>query len=176
MFEQLSNKYIMQRLSRQVLTEVLWLSISLVLSVILAFMIFGKMLFSGITDLHFHDTYFVLAGVHALPPVFLVVTFAVYVVKVFRDAFKQVLANWILVLTGVAAIIMFAFFIKWLSMIFTGGWTSYPPLSALGDTQLSQPTLDTGAGLMITCLSVIQFAILVILLYATYRWGKSKNS
>ena len=76
------------------------------------------MLFSGITDLHLFDTYFVLDSLHALLPVFLLVTFAVYVIKVFRDAFKQVLANWILVLTGLAVIMTFAFFIKRLSGIF----------------------------------------------------------
>jgi multisubunit Na+/H+ antiporter MnhC subunit len=134
------------------------------------------MFFSEVTDLHLFDTYFVLDSLQALLPVFLLVTFTVYVIKVFRDAFKQVLANWILVLTGLAVVITFAFFIKGLSGIFAGDFTSYPPLPRSGETQLSQATRDPAARFIITGLSVIQFAVLIILLYATYRSQKSRNT
>jgi hypothetical protein len=156
------------------LTELSWLCISLALSTILAFIIFGRRLFSGITELHLFDTYFVLDSLHALLPVFLVVTFAVYGIKVFRSSFSQAFSNWILLLTGLAVIITFTFFIELLQS-FAGSLTSYPPLSASGQTQFTKPTPDPAARFMITCLNVIQFTVLIILLYTTYRWGKSRK-
>src|SRR5687768_13289462 len=110
----------MQTISRRILNELSWLGMSLILSAILAFIIFGGRLFSGITDLHLFDTYFVLDSLHALLPVFLVVTFTVYAVKVFRGAFSQVLSNWILLLTGFIILITFTFFINRLSPGFAG--------------------------------------------------------
>jgi magnesium-transporting ATPase (P-type) len=164
----------MQKLTRQVLNEILWLAFSLGVAILLAFLMFGRTLLNDTLDIHLHDTYFVIAHSYILIPIFFIVTFIVYFIKELRMSYRRTLPNWILISTGLILVIALTFLIKTLSQFFTGDWTLYPPLSALGPDKVPELTQDPATKFLITFFTGMQFAILIMLLFASYRWGRQK--
>jgi heme/copper-type cytochrome/quinol oxidase subunit 1 len=165
----------MQGQSRQIFKELIWLAVSLGLTMLLGLFLLGRHFLTGTLDIHVHDTYFVIAHLHILLPMFLLVTFIVYFTKSFRNSFKRTLSNWILVVTGLILVITLTFLIEIFSQFFTGGWTLYPPLSALGPDKVPELTQDPIAKFITNLLSVVQVVVLLMLLFATYRWGTQKS-
>lgn len=167
---------IMQKVSRQVFIEIIWLTVSTGLAFLLALLLFGRNFFSDTTDIHLHDTYFVINPFHILLPTSLLMTFIVYFIKEFRNSFRRTLPNLILIITGLILVIALTFLIKTFSQVLTGGWTLYPPLSALGPDKVSELTQDPVAKFVTNFFTVIQFIVLIMLLFAAYRWGKQRQT
>lgn len=166
----------MQKVTRQFFIELLWLAISLGLTILLALSFFGRTFLAGKLDIHLRDTYFVVSPMKILLPMFLLVTFIIYFLKELRNSFRITLSNWILAVLGFTLIIALAFLVKNFAQDFTGGWTVYPPLSALGpgkDRELTQqyPISEVIANFLMA----IQIGILIMLLFVTYRWGIQKR-
>jgi heme/copper-type cytochrome/quinol oxidase subunit 1 len=166
----------MQKVSRQVFIEVIWLTVSLGLTLLLSLFLFGKNFLSDTVDIHLHDTYFVIAPFHILLPIFFLVTFIVYFIKEFRNSYRRTLANWILIIIGLALIIALTFLIKAFSQFFTGGWTLYPPLSALGPDKVPELTQDPVTKFITNFFAVVQVLILSMLLFVAFRWGTQKRN
>ncbi len=166
----------MQKVSRQVFIELIWLTLSLGLTLFLSLFIFGRNFLSNTVDIHLHDTYFVIAPFHILLPIFFLLTFIVYFIKEFRNSFQRTLPNWILIIIGLALVIALTFLIKAFSQFFIGGWTLYPPLSALGPDKVPELTKDPVTKIITNFFTVMQFISLTMLLYAVYRWGRQKRS
>jgi heme/copper-type cytochrome/quinol oxidase subunit 1 len=166
----------MQRISGQIIREILWLTVSLELTLLLSLFLFGRNFVSGTIDIHLHDTYFVITHFHILLPIFFLVTFMVYFVKELRNSFRRTLSNWILIIIGVAVIIALTFLIKTFFHFFTGGSTLYPPLSALGPDKVPELTQDPVAKFIINLFTVIQIIILMMLLFVAFRWGIQKQN
>lgn len=152
------------------------------LTVLIAAFLFGKTFLKGELDLHFHDTYFVISPWLILTPLFLLLTFITYFIKENRNSFKRTLSNWLLAVVGVTLIVMLTFLIQTFSQFLIGGWTSYPPLSALGvadnlsDQTISELTLDPVAKFITSFLTIIQSIILILLLYFVFRWGTQRHT
>ena len=166
----------MQKISRQVFIEIIWLTISLGLTLLLSLFLFGKNFLNDTIDIHLHDTYFVIAPLHILLPIFLLVTFIVYFGKEFRNSFRRTLPNWILIMIGLTLIIALTFLIKTFSQFFTGGWTLYPPLSALGPDKIPELTQDPVTKFITNFFTVLQVLILTILLFVAFRCGTQKRN
>ncbi len=166
----------MQKVSRQIFRELLWLTASLCLTFILAWFLFGWTFLKGDLDLHLHDTYFVISRWLILTPLFLMVTFITYFIKEFRKRFSKRFPNWLIVITGMTLIILLTFLIQTFSQFLIGGWTSYPPLSALDvEDKISELTQDPIAKFITSFLTVIQIVVLLMLLFFVYRWGTQKQ-
>ena len=132
----------MQKVLRQIFIEIIWLTVSLGLTTFLALFLFGNSFLSNTVDIHLHDTYFVIAPLHILLPLFFMVTFIVYFTKELRKSFRRTFPNWILIISGLTLVIALTFLTKIFSKFFTGGWNLYPPLSALGPDKISELTED----------------------------------
>jgi heme/copper-type cytochrome/quinol oxidase subunit 1 len=161
----------MQKVSKQVLNEFIWLTVSLGLTLLLSLFLFGKNSLRGTIDIHLHDTYFVIAHFRILLPFFFFVTFIIYFIKEFRNSFRRTLPNWILVIIGLTLVIALTFLIKTFSQFFTGGWTVYPPLSALGPDKVPELTQDPVTKFITIFLTIVQFLVLTTLLFVAFRWG-----
>ena len=166
----------MQKRSGQVFIEIIWLTISLVLTLLISLFLFGRRFLSDTIDIHLHDTYFVIAPFDILPQIIFLVTFILYFLRGFRNSFQQTLPNWMLLIFGLALVISLTFLIQTFSQFFTGGFTIYPPLSALGPDKIPELTQDPAAKFITSFLTVIQIVILLALLFYVYRWGKQKTS
>ena len=165
----------MQKVSRQVFIEIIWLTVSFGLTILLSLFLFGRNFLSDTIDIHLHDTYFVIAPFHVLLPFFFLVTFIVYFIKEFRNSFRRTLPNWILIVIGLTLVIALTFLIKTFSQFFTGGWTLYPPLSALGPDKVPELTQDPVTKFITNIFTVVQLLVLTMLLFVTFRWGTQKR-
>lgn len=96
-----------------------------------------------------------------LTSVLLLITFIYFFTRVFRSSAKQTTAFIIALVAGVIFIVL-------LDHI-TYGWTSYPPLSSLGRSQL---TAEKYSLILLSVKGIIAIAIAFLLL----RWSKLKNN
>jgi hypothetical protein len=166
----------MRKVTRQFFIELLWLAISLGLTTLLARFFFGRTFLTGKLDIHLRDTYFLVSPMKILLLMFLLVTFIIYFLKGLRNSFRVTLSNWILAVIGLGVIIGLTSFVRNFSQHFTGGWTAYPPLSALGPGKVRELTQQYPISEVIAnFLMVIQLVILIMLLFVTYRWGIKKR-
>ena len=166
----------MQKVSRPIFIEVLWLTVSLGLTLLLSLFLFGKNFLSDTVDIHLHDTYFVIAPFHILLPIFFLVTFILYFIKEFHNSYRRTLPNWILIIVGLTLVIALTFVIKTFSQFFLGGWTLYPPLSALGPDKAPELTQDPVTKFITNIFTVVQVLVLTMLLFVTFRWGTQKGN
>jgi heme/copper-type cytochrome/quinol oxidase subunit 1 len=165
----------MQKLSRQILVEPLWLTLSLGLTIFLIMLLFGWSFPQETIDIHLHDTMFVISRWHILTPFFFLVTFIIYFIKEFPKSFSRALPNWLLILIGLILIICLTFLIQTFSQFLIGGWTQYPPLSGLGPEKDPEMTQDPVTRFITNFFTVIQIAVLLMLLFVAYRWGTQKQ-
>jgi heme/copper-type cytochrome/quinol oxidase subunit 1 len=166
----------MQKISRQVFSEVLWLTFSFGMTLLLSLFLFGRSFLSETIDIHLHDTYFVIAPFYILLPIFFLVTFIVYCIKEFRNSFRRTLQNWILIIIGLTLVFTLTILIKMFSQVFTGGFTLYPPLSALGPDKAPELTQDPAASVITNFFTLLQVLVLAMLLLIAFRWGAQKHN
>lgn len=165
----------MQKTSRHIFTEMIWLAVSFGVTCALLFLLFGKTILHNSTDIHIHDTYFIVPAMYVIPPLLLLVIFLVFFIRAYRIAFCLAFSNRILLISGVSLVITLTLLIKPLSQTFTASWTVYPPLSALGPNNFPELRQNPVPALITNCLTVIQLLILAMLLFAEYRWGRYKK-
>jgi heme/copper-type cytochrome/quinol oxidase subunit 1 len=161
----------MTKNNKQFLLELLWLALSLGLTILLLSFLFGLSLSQNTIDIHLHDTMFVISRWHFFSPLFFLVIFIIYFIKEFRKSFSRTLPNLLLIIAGMTLVILLTFLIQTFSQFLTGGWTLYPPLSALGPDEVPEMTQDTVTKFITNFLTVIQIVVLLMLLFVTYRWG-----
>lgn len=166
----------MQKISSQLLLEFLWLTLSLVLTTFLALFFFGQSFLNGDLDLHLHDTYFVISKWLVLTPLLLTVTFLLYLIKTRFKKLKTIFSYWVIVISGLTLIVSLTIIIKIVSQFATGGWTLYPPLSALGPDKISELKPDPLSTLIANSLTIVQFVVLVITLVISYRLGTRRQT
>jgi heme/copper-type cytochrome/quinol oxidase subunit 1 len=120
-------------IKKQLYTELMWLVI-VVLVAVCADKFFLIADGSSSFDLNLHDTYFVTKASNFYFVDIVVIGFISYLARATIMVYKSFCTTLILVIFNVLAIWMLApFFIQLLEIIKpnTGGWTIYPPLSAL---------------------------------------------
>lgn len=161
--------------TRSMLTEFVWLIASAALTAILVFLCFGLVSINATVDIHLYDTYFVIAPWWLQTPVFLLITFIIYFIKEFRKSFTRRLPNWILLIAGLGLVIALTFLINTFSQFSFGGSTLYPPLSNLGADQEAELTQDPVSKFLTNLFIALQVVTLIMLIFAAYRWGKSKK-
>ena len=122
----------MQKVGRQILMEVLWLTVSLGITILIISMLFRWSFTNETIDIHLYENIYLVNKWHILIPLFLLVTFLIYFIKEFRPSFRRNLANTLLVIVGSTLVVSITILTRAISQSFITGWTIYPPLSALG--------------------------------------------
>lgn len=120
-------------------------------------------------DIHLHDSYFVIDTLHFWAILFLLAHFIVNTLFSFNTIYFSHIANTIL-LIEIFVVYYVAAFIANLWSSFSGGWSSYPPLSALRIEQTSA----THQPLFSFSLLTIPFAIYALIF--CYRWAQWANN
>ena len=90
-----------------ILIELMWLTLSLAISLLVSLFLFGQGLLTGSIDLQLYDTYFVLSPFWAIFPLFLIVGFLVFLIKEWRNRFRRKLPTLILCTLGLFLIVLF---------------------------------------------------------------------
>ena len=163
----------MQKVGRQILMEVLWLTVSLGITILIISMLFRWSFTNETIDIHLYENIYLVNKWHILIPLFLLVTFLIYFIKEFRTSFRRNLANTLLVIVGSTLIVSITILTRAISQSFITGWTIYPPLSALGP---GDPVVahDPATKAILNILIIVQILILLMLLIVAYSWGSKK--
>ncbi|HEY0057490.1 MAG TPA: hypothetical protein VGB56_00060 [Flavisolibacter sp.] len=160
---------------RAILIELIWLAIAFMAAILFCRSIFLWNFRSGTLGLHVHDTYLVFSAGTIIVPVFLLMAFIVYFIKEARKRFRRGFPNVILLAAGLLLVILLAYANREVIKMGTsirGGWTSYPPLSALPDVVPGTPELEPFAALVTNVLTALQIIITIALLFAAFHWGR----
>ena len=163
----------MKKALRQIIAEVVWLVLSLGITILIVLLLSNLSFAEETIDIHIHDTMYVMNRWHILMPTYLLVTFLIYFIKEFRNLFSRNFPNTLLIIAGFACVISLTWLIKMLSPL-GGGWTIYPPLSALGENY-PVVTHDPATKFILNFLAIVQMVVLFFLLFVIYRWGKQRS-
>ena len=156
--------------TRNLLRDLLWLCFAFSISMVV-FIIFLKWDGNSDTiDIHYHDTYFVLAPEQVLIFLFIVITFLLFFILEALKKFRRVVPNILLLLTGLGLVILFGLTSTWLGSM--NSWTIYPPLSELEEGYTHEP--DTLPYISKILLS-LQIIWIVFLLVIVYMWGRQRR-
>ena len=159
---------------RSILTELSCLAVAIIVTILICRFVFLWDFSRDTLGLQLHDSYFVISAVSIIVPLFLLITFILYFIREIRTSFSRTLPNIILFVTGLLLIVMLAFLNKQFIRLGTtmGGWTIYPPLSALPEVQHRGSILNPAASVVTNTLTVLQMVVTIALLYSAFRWGK----
>ncbi len=166
-------------MNRPISKEILWLSLTFGISVLLLSLLFGGNVFRDSSNINFHDSYFVISNWLILFVLFLFLTFFLYFTKELAQYFKRVMPNWILTISGLFLIITLTILIRTFSIFSTFSTYShnlllYPPSSSLDSDKYAQLTDNQSVQFIITLLTVTQTVVLIMLVFACYCWGVQK--
>jgi hypothetical protein len=159
---------------KPILKEVCWIAAAAGVTVLITVLLWGKLFLNHDLDIHFHDTYIVLDRWHILLPVFLFSCFLLYFIKEKRNSFKNSFQNWIFLVSGLLLLIFLSYFVSFFSKMSTN-WTVYPPLSGLGNTNWFNTEVNHFVKPIVLGLFIVQFLVLLLLLYFLYGWGKNRR-
>ena len=162
----------MKKRYKPLLSELLWLVVVLVITLLICRFAFVWDYRRGTVDLHLHDTYFVLSAATAIIPIFLLITFLLYFLKEFRYRFSRTLPNIILFVAGILLVGLLVFINQEIGKLQTrtGGWTMYPPQEE--SRNIEPDSLLEGVTHVFTALQVV---VTIALLYAAFQWWKKLN-
>lgn len=157
--------------------EILWLIACLIFTIAINFALLGKSVFEKDIDINLHDTYFIVKDQHILIWSFIVFSFILYFIKEKRQAFSRKLPYAIFLVLGLtfSILIMKAAPIVSFFNPRQSGWTVYPPLQAKVKPEVS-PINEFVATFLtpFNGLLLLEVLVITLLLWATYRYAKSR--
>jgi hypothetical protein len=150
-------------LERNSTSDLIWASGSLVFTLMLSFTLLGsRFLGSSTLDLHFHDTYIVVDNWFVFIAMLLFVLFLDFYFKTSRREYRTQTSFLIVLFCGFTITMLITGLVAFLRFLLSGGWTIYPPLSALGINDLGPSGTDSPL-LIFNLLAVICQIVVVIL-------------
>ncbi|MBN8822256.1 MULTISPECIES: hypothetical protein [unclassified Spirosoma] len=153
---------------RPTLIELFWLALAFAISVLICLAIFGRSLVGGSVDIQLYDTYFVLSSAWVVFPLFLIVSFLLFLVKEGRIRFSRTLPNLIILVLGLLLVILFSR----MSVAITKLWTS---VSVLPSPDQPTPLEDPFVVIMTNSLIGLQVAVTLALVLVGFYWGKRRG-
>lgn len=165
-------------MKRSLLRELIWLLVAVIITFVLAVAQFGWGFSSRTIDIHIYDTYFVVTVETLLIPMFSIICFLLFFFKGINRHFSQTIPSVITIASGILLIAMLTMTTKFIPVI--GGWTIYPPLSALGgDSDNNYATrlhygFDENFNPLANILIIIQAIVAIMTIYVAYRLGVAK--
>lgn len=160
--------------TRNLIRDLLWLCFALCITMALLLFFLKWDARSKTFDFHFHDTYLVIHTWHLVIPLFILLSFMIFLIKGAVTGFKSLGSNIYLLTSGLLIIIFFSLATRWLIELGTNfNFTAYPPLSDLEDVRIVQvnPVI-----LSVTYVfSGLQIFITILLVVFVFYWGRNRS-
>jgi hypothetical protein len=159
-------------LKRQSASDLIWIIGAILATIALAVILYGARLFDRNVDLHFHDTYFVVPRWLISLALFLLVLFIAFFYKSSRKELRTSMSFLIVLGSGVVIILLLTILIAFSSFFLSGGWTIYPPLSALGKDEFIQTNPDFPFSVFASLIAIFQLPIALMALRSAMQFGQ----
>jgi hypothetical protein len=170
----------MQTRQKSVLPEIIWIIALLTISVIGSRFMFTSWVANNSDDSSFRLTDHTSMQWKIAFPFFLLLTFITFFIKALTNSFGDRIKNIIAIISGLILIISLMLISNlWLhaELFLIGGWTSYPPLSALSDEHnISVVKIFATIQTISFIVMALQLSIIACLLFLTYSWGIKKRA
>ena len=168
----------MQNKFRLFFIEISWIILSILVTLLITGLFFGWSFLKSTLDIHLHDTYFVFSPGTIVIPLFFLLNIITFCIKESRQRFSRTVPNVIILLSGLLLII----YLTNLSKSFmqpgttsSGGWTAYPPMSALQEANQEEMKEDPLANTIVNSITVLQLIVTIALLYISFLWGRYRK-
>lgn len=158
---------------RQLLPELGWVILSILLTFLLTRILFGAFYLAGSIDIHLHDSYYIIQSWVLLTPMMLFTTFFLFIIKTSIRIFSSLYSYWILLASGIFLMGSISFLIKKLSQVASAGWSVFPPLAESGQQHFPVPQTDPISHTLTNFLLLVQLLILITTVFFAYRLGTS---
>lgn len=174
-----SAKYWTWSMAKKALPEILWTLLAVALAFLISYFLGINLFSEGSTfDINIYDTYFVIAEEYVLCFVFFLFLFLIYLTRNFMNKFKSFPAYLVSIISSGALIIFFTFIHTFIGFTQTSfPHSSFDPESTSGGfaTNLPADIMEHNSAWAnaSTVLLLLQIAILIYIIYASYRYGKS---
>lgn len=159
-------------MAKPLVRELVWLLVAVVITLILSATVFGWDVSSGTTDFYLFDTYFIVSVEIFLLLLFPLITYLLFAVKETRHRFGRSFPGLVIIVSGI--LLVAAVTVASRSLSFTGGFTLYPPLSAMNVSLTDERIVDAVDGLEVFVLAV-QVIVITTIVYVAFRLGRSKK-
>jgi hypothetical protein len=163
----------MEKISRQILTDLTWLLLSLSLTILISIFILKWPFLSEDLGIQLHDSFLSMPSWLILIPLFLLTTFVLYFIKQIQNSFKRPISNWILILTGMTLIISLTFLFQIFSQFLIDDGFTYPYPDAQPE-KLHVRNQNAALKFILYFLIAIQIISLLVLVFVAYRLGKQR--
>ena len=162
-------------MSKPLVKELAWLLLAVAITLVLAFTVFDWGSFSReqIT-IKYYDIYSAVSIEIFLVALFSIICFLMFLIKEIRHRFSRKIPSIIIIASGILLVIMLTMTTKFFPII--GGYTTYPPLSALGDNGTDvHYGWDEEVNLLANIIITIQAIVIFTIVYIGYRLGVLKS-
>jgi hypothetical protein len=165
----------MKNIGRQILNELIWFVVIAAITWLIARFVLGITIQKPQIDIHFHDSYFVIASLQILLPLFTFLLFIVYCVRVYALRFQASLPNWIMLLLGIVLIVQSSFLMEICSTILLMGNTMGSPISIGSTGFFAEDVSPAIFSQLSTMLFFVQLFVAIILVWMSFNWGQAKQ-
>ena len=165
----------MQKISRQIFTEIIWLVLSLGSAMVLTWLIFGWSFHQETIDIHLHDTMLVIYCGHIIALFALIIIFLSYSIRLIRQSFSKNLLNYIHLASGLALVLMLTVVYLFFSTL-APGWTEYPALEALDVSDFPEKPDDSLSMYLMNSALITQALIIGTMVFVSYKWGRARRN
>lgn len=159
---------------KPVFIEVVWMLVILNVTAVISIFVFNWEFLGSNFNISLKDKYFTIASWKIILPLFVFITFITFLVKEIRYSYMRKVPNYFILSAGVLLIILITTINKQVILseitFFGGGWSAYPPLSAVADTHY-KASLQPGIHVASNTLTVLQLVVTVCMLYVAFRMG-----
>jgi hypothetical protein len=164
---------------KPVFIEIMWMLIILNLTVLISIFVFNWQFLGSNFDIRLQDKYFTIASWKIILPLFIFITFITFLVKEIKYQYTRKIPNYFILCAGVVLIILITTINKQVILseitFFGGGWTAYPPLSAISERHM-KASMQPGIHVASNTLTVMQLVVTVCMLYVAFRMGANYYS
>lgn len=156
-----------------VLIETGWLAGAFFGALVICYFLLNINIQTQTAQVQVYDTHLVLSAKEPVATLFFLLAFGGYLIRAIQQRFSRASTNGILLAAGLLLLVPITMLNTYLlTEAVPVGYVVYPPLAAVPTIPAGGDALSKLIATVTSSLVVFQLLVIVILLYAAFRWGR----